>query len=381
MGVFQALHAAHQVVLDVERQAGTDAVGVVLVRGQPFGLQKDLVAVLVGKAVDLVFHTGAVARAHAFDLAGEHGAAVKAAADDFVRALVGVRDPARHLLGVHGRMAHEAEHGHGALVHAARHTVTRLFLALAEVNRAAVNARRRAGLQAALGQLQFLETGAERHRRRVPCPASRVIVQAHVDLAIEERPGRQHHGARAEADAHLRHRAHHPVALHHQVIHGLLEQPQVGLVLQHAADGGFVEDAVGLRACGAHGRAFGAVEGAELDATLVRGQRHGTAQRVHLLDQMALANAANAGVAAHLPQGLDVVGEQQGFAAHAGSGQGGLGASMATADNDHIKFLGVQHGRAPGPCGAQSTKHPREVRTASQAEGLGSPSGAIAGNP
>jgi hypothetical protein len=47
------------------------------VRGQAFGLQKDLVAVLVRKAVDLVFHAGAVARAHAFDLAGEHRAAVK----------------------------------------------------------------------------------------------------------------------------------------------------------------------------------------------------------------------------------------------------------------------------------------------------------------
>ena len=97
--------------------------------------------------------------------------------------------------------------------------------------------------------------------------------------------------------------------------------------------------------------ALGTVEGAELDATFVRGQRHGTAQRVHLFDQMALANAANAGVAAHLPQGLDVVGEQQGFAAHAGSGQGGLGASMATADNDHIKFLGYNMGGLRGPAG------------------------------
>jgi hypothetical protein len=97
-----------------------------------------------------------------------------------------------------------------------------------------------------------------------------------------------------EADAHLRHRAGHPVALHQQVVHRLLEQPQVGLVLQPAADRGLVEDAVGLRPRGAHRRALAGVEDAELDAALVGGQRHGAAQRVHLLDQVALADAADA---------------------------------------------------------------------------------------
>jgi hypothetical protein len=164
-----------------------------------------------------------------------------------------------------------------------------------------------------------------------------------MDLAVEERARRQHHGARTETDAHLRHGAHHPVAFDHQVVHRLLEQPQVRLVLQHAADGGFVEDAVGLGAGGAHGRALGRVEDAELDAAFVGGQRHGAAQGIHLFDQMALANAANAGVAAHLAQCLDVVGQQERFAAHARSRQRSLGSGMATADHDHIEFLRVKH--------------------------------------
>jgi hypothetical protein len=162
-----------------------------------------------------------------------------------------------------------------------------------------------------------------------------------MDLAVEEGARRQHHRARAKSDAHLRNGTHHAIALNHQVIHGLLEQPEVGLVLQHAADGGLVQNAVSLRARGAHGRPLGAVENAELDAALVRGQRHGAAQRVHLLDEVALANAADAGVAAHLPQRLDVVREQQRLAAHARRGQRGLGAGMAAAYDDDIKFLGV----------------------------------------
>jgi hypothetical protein len=58
---------------------------------------------------------------------------------------------------------------------------------------------------------------------------------------------------------------------------------------------------------------------------------------------MALANAANAGVAAHLPQGLDVVAEQKRFAAHARRSQSRFGSGMAATDHDHIEFLRVKH--------------------------------------
>ncbi len=275
-----------------------------------------------------------------------------------MRALVGVGDPARHLARVHGCIAHEAEHGHGAFVHAAGHAVAGLLGAFGEVDAAPVQPGRRTGFQTTLGQLQLLQTRRQRHRRWVPRPAGRVVVQAHMDLAVQESARRQHHRAAAKADTHLRHSPHHAVALHHQVVHGLLEQPQIRLVLQHAADGGLVQDAVSLRPRGAHGGALAAVENAELDAALVRGQRHGATQRIHLFHQVALADAANAGVAAHLPQRLDVVREQQRSLPQARGSQRGLGARMATADNDHIKFLGIQHGTTPGPTGPHpNTSH------------------------
>ena len=43
---------------------------------------------------------------------------------------------------------------------------------------------------------------------------------------------------------------------------------------------------------------------------MIRGLRHGAAQRVNLLHQMALADAADGRVAAHLAEGLDIVSEQ-----------------------------------------------------------------------
>ena len=128
MGVLQANHGAHQLVLNIEGQAGGNAVGVILVGAKPFRLQKNLVAVLASTAVDLVFHAGAIAWADAVNLAGEHRAAVKTGADDLVGALIGVGHPAGHLLGMGDALAHEAEHRHRVAL-AAGHAVTRLALA------------------------------------------------------------------------------------------------------------------------------------------------------------------------------------------------------------------------------------------------------------
>ena len=75
----------------------------------------------------------------------------------------------------------------------------------------------------------------------------------------------------------------------------------------------------------------------------VGGKRHRAAERVDLLDQVALADAADGRIAAHLPQRLDVVREQQGAPAHARSRERGFGARMAAADHDHVEFRTETH--------------------------------------
>ena len=129
----------------------------------------------------------------------------------------------------------------------------------------------------------------------------------------------------------------------------LLEEPQVRLRLEQPADGALVELAVGLRAGGAHRRSLAGIQGAKLDARLVRRQRHGAAERIDFLDQMALADAADGRVAAHLPERLDVVGEQQRAPAHARGRERRLGAGMAAADHDHVEFgLKAHHSESTG---------------------------------
>ena len=66
--------------------------------------------------------------------------------------------------------------------------------------------------------------------------------------------------------------ADHALALDLEIGHFLLEQRQIRLVLEHAANRPLVELPVGLRARGAHRRSLAGIEGAKLDAGLRRRQ-------------------------------------------------------------------------------------------------------------
>ncbi len=69
LGALETGDGAHERALHVERQARRDAVRIDLERVEAFGLEKDLVAGLVGEADDLVFDRRAVTRTHAVDRA------------------------------------------------------------------------------------------------------------------------------------------------------------------------------------------------------------------------------------------------------------------------------------------------------------------------
>ena len=93
--LFQPANGMHQFQLHIERQTGRHPVGIILVGGQAFGLEKNLVRALAGEAMDLVFDRWAVARPDSFNLAGIHRRAIQPSANDVVRTFIGMGDPAR----------------------------------------------------------------------------------------------------------------------------------------------------------------------------------------------------------------------------------------------------------------------------------------------
>src|SRR3954464_5574631 len=246
--ILQAANRVHEFKLDVERQAGRDAVRVKLARGKALRLQEDLMAGLAGEAVDLVLDRRAIARTYPLDDTGKHRRAVERAADDFVRALVRVRDPARQLLGVHLALAEEGKYRFRG--------VSWLNVHHGEVHASAIDARWRPRLQATDRKLQLAQPRSERRCRRLPRAPPLMILQSNMDQPGKERPRGEHDGARTKFKPELRPHAAHPVPLHDHVVDRLLEKQQVRLIFQAAPDGLAVKDAVCLRAGGAHGRAL-----------------------------------------------------------------------------------------------------------------------------
>src|SRR5690606_33361439 len=170
-----------------------------------------------------------------------------------------------------------------------------------------------------------------------------VVVEADVHLAIEEGAGGEHQRPAPELDARLRSRADDAVSLavgfDQQVVHRLLEDPQVRLVLQPMADGRPVEHPIPLGARGPYRGPLAGIEDPELDAGLVRRRRHGAAERVDLLDEMPLADATDRGVARHLAERLYRVRQEQGAAADTGRGESRLGTGVTPANDEDIELI------------------------------------------
>ena len=195
---------------------------------------------------------------------------------------------------------------------------------------------------------------------RRPCGSFSSLSRADRDTAGGSPPARPHscsgpHGScrpercppsaprcgRGNCRCHLRHGAHHPVALHHQIVHRLLEQPQVRLVLQHAANRGLVQNAVGLRARGAHRRAL---------CCCFKMRNWMPASSV--ASAMAPPSASTSFTRWPLPMppmlGLQLICPSVSMLCVSSSvaqpcaprQPTGLGAGVATADDDDIKFLG-----------------------------------------
>lgn len=77
-----------------------------------------------------------------------------------------------------------------------------------------------------------------------------------MDLAVQEGADGQYHRFGAEFQAHLGDGAHYAIVFDDQILNRLLEDHQVGLVLQRGADRLAIQYAIRLRASGADGRAL-----------------------------------------------------------------------------------------------------------------------------
>ena len=142
----------------------------------------------------------------------------------------------------------------------------------------------------------------------------------------------------------LGHDAAHALARDEQRVHVLLQQREIRLGIEQLANRSLVQHAVRLRAGCADRRTFARVQRAEVNAGAIDRARHRAAERVDLFREVALADAADRGIAAHLPEGLEVLREQQRARAEPRRGERRFGSGVAAADHDAVVSNGIVHG-------------------------------------
>src|SRR6185312_2305733 len=329
MGTLEPGDAAHELILNVERQAGGNAIGVDLMRVESLGLHEDLMRRLVGEPKYLVLYRRAVPRPHALDDTGEHRRTVDGPADDLMGPLRRMCNETIYLLWMLFSSPEKRKDR--------QRMIARLPCHGREVERPAVQARRSPGLEPADPQRQLAKPAGEPVRWRVARPAALVVVEAYMDTAAEEGAHGEDDCRRLERNAGHGHYTLDGLPCDQKIGRLLLEDRQTRLALEQRADGLLVELAVRLRTSGPHRGSLAAVQRPKLNARAIRRARHRTAQRVDLPHEVALADPAYRGIAAHLAQCLDALGQKQRGCAHARGRQRGFRTGVAAADDDHVE--------------------------------------------
>ena len=343
-GPLEAGHHPHHRVLNIAGQARGDPVDVDLPRVPPFGLEKELVTLLVGEANDLVFDARAVPRPPRLDLAGEHRRAMEIGPDEVVDLGRGSRDPADHLLTV-DRVGQERER--------LRLGITRLLVELRKVDARRRQPTGRARLEAVDHDAEPMEGRRDPRRGALPCPAAGRLRLAGMHHRLKERAGGEHDRRCAilgvAANPHARHpprgsgHAVAPERLHEEFFDGLLPQVEIRRLLNESLRLHLIELLVSLSPRPVHRRPLRAVEHAILDAGGIDRPGHHAAEGVDLADELCLADAADRRIAAHLTNGV-AVGRQQGRPRpEPGRRAGRLHPGMAGPDHEHVIFIAAAH--------------------------------------
>ena len=88
--LFEACDLAQGLILYLFRERSGEAIDIHLYRMPAFGFYKELMAILIGKAVDLILNRRTIAWPHSLDTAGKHRGAVKACTQYIMHLLAGI---------------------------------------------------------------------------------------------------------------------------------------------------------------------------------------------------------------------------------------------------------------------------------------------------
>ncbi len=324
----EAGNGGQQLQLHIPGQRGGDSVGINRGIVEPLGLQEDLVAVAAGEAHHLVLDGGAIARTDTLDLAGIERRPVQIGLDQPMGTGGRAGDVALNLAG--GDPAGEKREGLGRIVAGLR-------LETRPIDGAAVEPRRRSGLETAQAESKPLQGLGKAKRRRLAYPARRDLLLADMNEAAEEGAGGQDDPPGRDCPAVAGHHTDRAAgAIEDEILRPAFGDVEIGLRRQEVLHRLAIELAVRLGPRSPYRRTLAAVQNPELDARAVGHPPHDTIEGVDLADQVPFREPADSGIAGHLADGGAPMGQKQGPGAQPCRGGRGLAAGMPAADHDHI---------------------------------------------
>ena len=309
------------------RQRRRDAVRIDDRVVETFRLEEDLVSLAVAEANHLVFDRGAVAGTAAADTAGIHRRPVEVCPNEIVDGRRRAGDAAGDL--GRGDALGQRRERHGFLIRV-------LHLQGGPVDRATVEARRRPGLQPAEAEAVSVERIGEADRRPLPHAAGGDLRLADMDQPAQEGARGNHHGRGRDASSIRKHGACDAARLDDQVVGLALDDGQPVRFGDSPLHGAGIECPVGLGARAAHGRSLATVEQAELYAGDICDAAHQSVEGIDLTNEVALAEAADGGIAGHRADGRGPMGDERRSGAGPRGCRSRFDAGMAAADDDHV---------------------------------------------
>ena len=183
----------------------------------------------------------------------------------------------------------------------------------------------------------------QRRRRRVPRASTGPLGPADEDPAAEKCPDRQHHRRSEEAFARTCDHAPDRLAPDDEVLDRLLLEVQPLLVLEDLLHHLPVQAPVSLRARRPYRRSLAGVQGTEMNPGAVDRRGHCAAHGVDLPREMPLADSADGGVAAHLPEGLEALRQQQRTRTAASGSEARFRPGVTAADDNDIVCPSLAH--------------------------------------
>ena len=184
----------------------------------------------------------------------------------------------------------------------------------------------------------------ESDRCGVAGPSTRRLVLTHMDSAVEKGTDGQHDRASTKIKAHGCHNAGYLAVFDDKVFDTLLKHEKIGLLLKRLPDSLPIQCAVSLRTRCPDRRALAAIQCSKMDARCIGRPRHDAVERIDFAREVSFTDAAYRGVATHLTDSLEVLGQQYRVRTHSCSCSCSLGTGMAATDNYYIVCILGTHG-------------------------------------